>query len=159
MIINLKKQQIMENSFKAPQLLLRLALGITFLTPVFDRLGILGRAGTGNIEWGNWENFINYTATLMPYFDRPMVNIMGLTATIAEAAIAVGLIAGFKTKYVALGSCILTLTFIVFMATSVGIQKPINFGVFTASAASFLLSKIQNYNWSIDNLLKSEDKS
>ena len=148
----------MENSFKTPQLLLRLAIGITFLTPVLDRLGILGRAGTGNIEWGNWENFINYTTTLMPYFDRPMVNVMGLIATIAETAIAVGLIIGFKTKYVALGSCILTLTFIIFMATSVGIQKPINFGVFTASAASLLLSRISQYQWSIDNILQSNDK-
>lgn len=148
----------MENSFKTPQLLLRLAIGITFLTPVLDRLGILGRAGTGNIEWGNWENFINYTTTLMPFFDRPMVNVMGLIATIAETTIAVGLIIGFKTKYVALGSCILTLTFIVFMATSVGIQKPINFGVFTASAASLLLSKISHYQWSIDNLFKRNDK-
>jgi putative oxidoreductase len=148
----------MENSFKTPQLLLRLAIGITFLTPVLDRLGILGRAGTGNIEWGNWENFINYTTTLMPFFERPMVNVMGLIATIAEATIAVGLIVGCKTKYVALGSCLLTLTFIVFMATSVGIQKAINFGVFTASAASFLLSKIQYYHWSIDSLFNSNDK-
>jgi putative oxidoreductase len=146
----------MENSFKTPQLLLRLAIGMTFLTPVLDRLGILGAAGTGNIEWGNWENFINYTSTLMPFFDRPMVNVMGLIATISETIIAVGLIIGFKTKYVALGSCLLTLTFIVFMATSVGIQKPINFGVFTASAASFLLSRIQDYQWSIDNLFKSD---
>lgn len=143
----------MENSFKTPQLLLRLAIGITFLTPVLDRLGILGAAGTGNIEWGNWENFIDYTTTLMPYFDRPMVNVMGLVATVAEATIAIGLIIGFKTKYAALGSCLLTLTFILFMATSVGIQKPINFGVFTASAASFLLSRIQYYQWSVDNFL------
>jgi uncharacterized membrane protein YphA (DoxX/SURF4 family) len=148
----------MENSFKTPQLLLRLAIGLTFLTPVLDRLGLLGRAGTGNIEWGNWKNFIDYTATLMPFFDKSMVNIMGLIATILEATIAVALIIGFKTKYAALGSCILTLTFIVFMATSVGIQKPINFGVFTASAASLLLSKIQYYPWSIDNFLKRDGK-
>jgi putative oxidoreductase len=145
----------METSFKTPQLLLRLAIGITFLTPVLDRLGILGAAGTGNIEWGNWENFINYTTTLMPFFDRPMVNVMGLIATIAETTIAIGLIIGFKTRYVALASCLLTLTFILFMATSVGIQKPINFGVFTASAASFLLSYIPNYKWSVDNAIKS----
>lgn len=147
----------MENSFKTPQLLLRLAIGITFLTPVLDRLGILGAAGTGNIEWGNWENFINYTTTLMPFFDRPMVNVMGLIATVSEATIAIALIIGFKTKYAALGSSLLTLTFIIFMATSVGIQKPINFGVFTASAASFLLSRIQQYKWSIDNLINGID--
>ncbi|TCC99474.1 DoxX family membrane protein [Pedobacter hiemivivus] len=143
----------MENSFKVPQLLLRGALGITFLTPVLDRLGILGPIGTGNIEWGNWDNFINYTSTLMPYLSRPMVDVMGGIATFSEFTIAVLLIIGFKTKYAAIGSSLLTFTFILFMTTSVGIQKPINFGVFTASAASLLLSYIPIYKWSIDNLL------
>ncbi|MBG6236255.1 putative membrane protein YphA (DoxX/SURF4 family) [Pedobacter sp. CAN_A7] len=144
----------MEDSFKIPQLLLRSALGITFLTPVFDRLGILGPMGTGNIEWGNWENFIDYTSLLMPYLDRPLTNIMGGIATASEFTIAVLLIIGFKTKHAALGSCLLTLTFILFMATSVGIQKPINFGVFTATTASLLLAQIPRYKWSIDNLNK-----
>lgn len=142
----------MEDSFKIPQLLLRCALGITFLTPVLDRLGILGTAGTGNIEWGSWENFINYTTTLMPYLDRSVTNVMGGIATISELIIAICLIIGFKTKHVAIGSCLLTFTFILFMATSVGIQKPINFGVFTASAASLLLSYVPKYKWSIDHL-------
>lgn len=148
----------MENTFKIPQLLLRLAIGITFLTPVFDRLGFLGAAGTGNVEWGNWGNFIDYTTTLMPFLERPIVNVMGGIATASEFIIAVLLIIGFKTKYAALGSCLLTLTFILFMTTSVGIQKPINYGVFTASAASLLLAQIPNYKWSIDGLFKSDLK-
>lgn len=144
----------MEDNFKIPQLLLRFALGITFLTPVLDRLGFLGAPGTGNIEWGNWDNFIGYTSTLMPYLDRPATNLMGGIATGSEFLIAVCLIIGFKTRYAALGSCLITFTFILFMATSVGIQKPINFGVFTASAASFLLFRIDGYKWSIDKLLE-----
>jgi len=146
----------MEDNFKIPQLLLRCALGITFLTPVLDRLGFLGPLGTGNIEWGNWENFINYTSTLMPYFDRSVTNIMGGIATVGEFLIAIFLIVGFKTKYAALGSSLITLTFTLFMATSVGIQKPINFGVFTATTASFLLSRIAAYEWSIDNLIEKK---
>ncbi|OIV40059.1 DoxX family protein [Flavobacterium johnsoniae] len=143
----------MDDKFKIPQLLLRYALGITFLTPVSDRLGLLGAAGTGNIEWGNWQNFIDYTTTLMPVFDRPIVNILGGIATIAELFIGIFLIIGFKTKWSARAASLLTLTFIVFMTLSVGIQKPVNYGVFTASAASLLLSFIPNYKWSLDNLL------
>lgn len=146
----------MEDKFKIPQLLLRCALGITFLTPVFDRLGILGKPGIGNIEWGNWENFINYTSTLMPVFDRPIVNVMGAVATVSELLIGILLIIGLKTKYAALGASLVTLTFIVFMTLSLGIQKPINYGVFTASAAGFLLSFMPKYNWSIDNLLNKK---
>jgi uncharacterized membrane protein YphA (DoxX/SURF4 family) len=143
----------MEDKIKLPQLFLRIALGITFLTPVLDRLGLLGPMGKGNIEWGNWQNFISYTSTLMPYFDRSVTNIMGGIATISEFMIAISLILGFKTKYAALGSCLLTLTFILFMTTSVGIQKPINFGVFTATTASFLLFRINVYKWSADDIL------
>ena len=146
----------MQDKFKIPQLLLRCALGITFLTPVCDRLGILGQPGTGNIEWGNWENFIDYTTTLMPIFNRPLVNIMGGIATVAELLISVFLIIGLKTRYAAIGACLITLTFILFMTVSVGIQKPINYGVFTASAAGFLLSFIPSYRWSLDNLFKNK---
>jgi putative oxidoreductase len=144
----------MEDKFKFPQLLLRYALGITFLTPVLDRLGLLGQPGVGNIEWGNWDNFINYTTTLMPIFDRPLVNTMGAIATVSELLISICLIVGFKTKQAALGASLITLTFIIFMTLSVGIQKPINYGVFTASAAGFLLSFIPNYSYSLDNMLK-----
>ncbi|ETZ20969.1 DoxX family protein [Pedobacter sp. V48] len=149
----------MENTFKIPQLLLRFALGITFLTPVLDRLGILGEPGIGNIEWGNWENFIKYTTTLMPIFDRPMVNIMGMVATISEMTVGVCLILGLKTKYSALGAALITFTFIVFMTISLGIQKPINYGVFTASAASLLLSFVPKYSWSLDNLLNKKKEN
>lgn len=147
----------MKDSFKIPQLLLRCALGITFLTPVSDRLGLLGKAGTGNIEWGNWENFINYTTTLMPFLDRPAVNVMGGIATGSELVIGILLIIGFKTKYAALAASLLTSTFILFMIFSVGIQKPINFGVFTAATASLLLSYIPNYHWSLDSFFKKKE--
>lgn len=146
----------MQDKFKIPQLLLRFALGITFLTPVLDRLGILGQPNTGNIEWGNWENFINYTATLMPVFDRPVVNALGGIATVSEFFIGVFLILGYKTRYAALGASLITLTFIIFMTLSVGVQKPINYGVFTASAAGFLLFCVPDYHWSLDKLLKRE---
>lgn len=148
----------MEDSFKIPQLLLRYALGITFLTPVADRLGILGAPGTGNIEWGNWNNFIDYTSTLMPVFDRPMVNVMGGIATVAELLVGICLIIGFKTKYAAIGASLITFTFIVFMTLSVGIQKPVNYGVFTAAAAGLVLSRISIYKWSMDNLLNKKTK-
>src|SRR4051812_5151170 len=119
----------MEDRFKIPQLLLRCALGITFLTPVLDRLGFLGQPGVGNIEWGNWENFINYTATLMPVFARPVVHVLGAIATISELLIGILLIMGLKTRYAALGAALITCTFVIFMTLSVGIQKPINYGV------------------------------
>jgi putative oxidoreductase len=146
------KIMFMEISFKIPQLLLRIALGVGFLTTVSDRLGLLGPLGTSkNIEWGNWQNFISYTATLMPFLDRPVVNIMGGIATLSEAIIAILLIVGFKTKLAALSSCALTLIFGLAMTTFLGIKAPINFGVFIISTASLLLATIPYYKWSIDS--------
>lgn len=141
----------MENSFKIPQLLLRIALGIGFLVTVSDRLGFLGPMGTNNIEWGNWHNFINYTGTLMPFLDRPAVNIMGSIATLSEAIIGILLITGFKTRQAAIASCLLTLIFAISMTVFLGIKAPINFAVFPVCVASLLLSTIPVYEWSIDN--------
>ena len=144
-------------SFKIPQLLLRIALGTGFLVTVSDRLGFLGSMGTTNknIEWGNWDNFINYTGTLMPFLDKPVVNIMGGIATLAETVIGILLITGFKTRQAAIGSCVLTLTFALAMSIFLGIKAPINFAVFPVCTASLLLATVPVYEWSIDNYLTS----
>jgi uncharacterized membrane protein YphA (DoxX/SURF4 family) len=134
---------------KIPQLLLRFALGIGFLATVSDRLGLLGPFGNKNIEWGNWSSFIDYTGTLMPFLERPLVNIMGGIATIAEAIIGIALIIGFKTKIAAISSCVLTLIFAIAMTLFLGIKAPINFGVFIISTASLLLATIPDYKWNI----------
>jgi putative oxidoreductase len=148
----------MKNSFKIPQLLLRIALGAGFLVTVSDRLGVLGPLGTKNIEWGNWDNFITYTGTLMPFLDRPAVNIMGGIATLAEAVIGILLIIGLKTRYAAIGSCVLTLIFALSMTLFLGIKAPINFAVFPVCTASLLLATIPVYDWSIDYAFTGETK-
>jgi putative oxidoreductase len=148
----------MKNSFKIPQLLLRIALGAGFLVTISDRLGLLGPFGNRNIEWGSWENFISYTNTLMPFLDKPAVNIMGAMATLAEAAIGILLIIGFKTRQVAIGSCILTLIFAISMTLFLGIKAPINFAVFPFCTASLLLATMPAYEWSIDQSFAATDK-
>jgi uncharacterized membrane protein YphA (DoxX/SURF4 family) len=145
----------MKSSFKIPQLLLRISLGIGFLVTVSDRIGILGPLGNRNIEWGNWDNFIKYTGTLMPFLDKPAVNIMGSIATLAEAVIGILLIIGFKTRLAAISSCILTLIFALAMSLFLGIKASINFSVFPVCTASLLLATIPVYKWSIDDFSTS----
>jgi putative oxidoreductase len=146
----------MKNEFSIPQLFLRLALGIGYIFPVLDRLGILGPAGTNNIAWGNWENFIGYTNTLLPFLGKPAAGIMGLIATLAEGIFAILLITGYKTRWAAQGSFLLTLTFGFCMAVFIGIKAPFNYSVFADSAASLLLACIPVYKWSLDNYLSKE---
>ncbi|KIC00796.1 hypothetical protein OA88_17255 [Flavobacterium sp. JRM] len=143
----------MKNTQQIAQIFLRLALGIGFILPVMDRLGMLGAPGEPNVGWGNWANFVNYTNSLMPYLNHDIVNVMGIIATLAEVLFGVLLIIGFKTKLSAYGSFALTLSFALSMLLFAGYRAPFNYSVFTASAASLLLASIPVYNWSIDKLL------
>lgn len=132
------------------QLYLRLALGIGFILPVLDRIGLLGLPGEPNVGWGNWANFIDYTHSLMPYLSRDIANILGGIASLAEVVFGVMLIIGYKTRYAALGSGILTLLFALSMLLFAGYRAPFNYSVFVCSAASFLLSGLSHYKWSMD---------
>src|ERR1700710_2241542 len=93
------------------QLYLRLSLGTGFLLPVTDRLGWLGPAGQHNVDWGRWDNFVAYTHLLMPYLSRPLTNLMGILATLAEVCFGLQFLLGYKIKLAAWGAFLLTLTF------------------------------------------------
>ena len=49
--------------------LLRLALGISFLSAVADRFGFWGVYGQPNVSWGNYARFVDYTAKLNSFAD------------------------------------------------------------------------------------------
>jgi uncharacterized membrane protein YphA (DoxX/SURF4 family) len=144
----------MKNHTNYSQLYLRLAIGLGFIYPVLDRIGWVGAAGETNIAWGNWQAFLDYTHVLMPILPRGLSDVMGLIATLAEVLFGVLLIVGFKTRYVAIGSFILTLSFAICMTITLGIKAPFNYSVFAVSAGALLLSAIPYYRWSIDNLKK-----
>ena len=142
----------MKNKYDGAQLFLRLALGIGFLLPTMDRLGILGPAGTAGNAWGNWDNFVSYTNTLMPYLSRPVTQIFAVLATLGEFVFGIVLILGFQTRNAAKGSFILLLLFALSMLFFAGYRAPFSYSVFTACAASLLLSALPNYRWSVDYL-------
>ncbi len=141
----------MKNTFDIPQLFLRLALGVGFLLPVMDRFGWLGAVGINGNAWGNWEKFVTYTNSLMPYLSRSLTGIMATVATIAEIVFGITLLIGFKVRLVAFGSFLLTLMFALSMFTFLGPRIPFNFSVFVDSAAALLLAYVPDYRWSILN--------
>ncbi|WP_315818461.1 hypothetical protein [Paraflavitalea speifideaquila] len=69
-----------------------------------------------------------------------------------EIVFGVLLLAGWFTKWAAIGSGVLLLCFALSMAVAFGITSPLNYSVFTASAGSFLLAVMPAYAWSIDAL-------
>nr|WP_199158052.1 DoxX family protein [Pedobacter sp. ASV2] len=141
----------MNNSTSKAQFLLRLALGIGFIFPVLDRLGVLGSPGGYAVSWGNWTNFINYTNSLMPYLNRQLASFSGAVATIGEVIFGIMLIIGLKTKWAAYGSFILTLIFALSMLFFADYRAPFNYSVFVVSFSSLLLATLPEQKWSVDS--------
>ena len=137
------------------QLFTRLALGIGFLWPVMDRLGWLGAPGSGSVAWGDWDSFVTYTNTLIPFANRGITNVMAFAATLAEIVFGICLIAGYKIRLVALGGAALTLTFAFCMAIFISPDAPLNYPVFVFSSGNLLLATISSYRWSVDDFMES----
>lgn len=131
---------------------LRLALGLGFLSAVGDRFGLWGASGSPLVAWGNFHNFLVYTAKVNPWFPAGWAPLVGWIATVCEIVVGIGLIAGIYTRILAFLGGWLTLAFALGMAFGLGIKAPLNYSVFAVSAGSFLLACAAPYPWSIDAL-------
>jgi thiosulfate dehydrogenase (quinone) large subunit len=120
---------------------LRTSLSAGFLSAVADRFGFWGKAHSA---WGDWHTFIQYTQTLNPWFSEPVVQFLGGLSTLLEILFAFGLITRFKTIFTATGSGILLLLFALAMTFSKSVKAPLDYSVFTASAAAFYLAVLYN---------------
>ena len=121
------------------QWLLRLSLAAGFLSAVADRFGLWGPAGAPSVAWGEWGAFVDYVATLNWFAPQPLVPILAWGATIAEITLALGLVVGWKLRWMALGSGGLLLLFALTMTFTLGIKAPLDYSVFAASFGAFFL--------------------
>jgi len=135
-------------------ILLRLALGVGFLSAVGDRFGIWGPSGAPHIVWGNFARFRQYTAQLNPWAPSGFVPVLAWTSTAAELVFGVALIAGFYTREVALASGVLLFLFAFGMTIGTGVKTALDASVFAAAAAAFALSVLGPGSWSLDGLLR-----
>lgn len=134
-------------------LYLRLALGAGFLSAVADRFGLWGRPGAPLVAWGNFQNFLHYTAVLNPWLPASWIPSVGWITTTCEAAFGIALILGYRTRLAAFATGLLTLAFALAMVSSLGVKAPLDYSVFAFSAGSFLLAVIGIYPWSVDSWL------
>lgn len=136
------------------QLFLRVGLGASYLCAGLDRFGVWGPPGAPDVSWGDWQHFMQYAQKLMFFLPYNVAEIFAAIASGGEIIFGVLLIAGFWTRWAAIGSGLLLLGFALAMTIALGITAPLNYSVFTASAGSFLLSTLPAYRWSIDGLRK-----
>jgi uncharacterized membrane protein YphA (DoxX/SURF4 family) len=134
-------------------LLLRMGLGVGFLSAVADRLGLWGAFGQPNVEWGNFSRFLEYTHTLNWYLPAGMILPLGIIATGAEILFGLLLIVGWRTRTASLLSGLLLLTFGVSMTLALGIKAPLNFAVLTGIGGALLLASRESFPFSVDELL------
>jgi len=114
----------------------RIALGVAFLSGIADRFGIYtGR----NVGYGNFAGFMDYTAKVNSFMPASTIPFLAWAATAAEFFLGAALVLGLWTRWVALGSAALLVLFGVAMAISFGIKSPLDYSVFSASAAALML--------------------
>ena len=129
-------------------IIMRIALATGFLSAVASRLSLWGSHSSG------WAGFLDYTKSVNSYAPASLVPVMAVVSTILETTFAILLLIGYKTRWSALGSSILTLFFAISMAYSFGLKEPLDYSVFAFSASAFLLSTVPDYPLSIDQIIK-----
>lgn len=113
------------------------ALGIGFLSGVADRFGIWrGR----NVGYGNFDGFIRYTAKVNSFMPASSIPFLAWAATGAELVLGIFLLLGLWPRWTALASAFLLILFGTAMAISFGAKSPLDYSVFSASAAAVLLA-------------------
>ncbi|MGC1633787.1 MAG: DoxX family protein [Gelidibacter sp.] len=137
-----------KNSVK---IFLRIAISLGFLSAVADRFGLWSKEVSA---WGNWDNFVQYTEVINPWFPITLVPTLAIIATAAEILFALCLLIGFKTELFAKLSGLLLLIFALSMTFSIGIKGAFDYSVFIASAGAFALSTMKQKYWEVDQLIR-----
>ena len=117
----------------------RLAIAAGFLSAVADRFGLWGPAGSARVAWGNWKNFVAYTAVLNFFLPRWSAPILAVVVTIAETTLGILLILGLWPRMTGAVSAALLCLFALAMSVALGMKAPLDYSVFSAAAAAGLL--------------------
>lgn len=136
----LSRQQKTLGSSQLASAFLRIALGAGFVSAVADRLGFWGPPGAPMVSWGNFHNFLIYTAKLNPWCPAGLLPSLGVVVTVAEAGLGILLILGLFTRVSAFLTGMISLAFALAMTVVSGVHSPLIYSVFPFSAASFLLA-------------------
>jgi uncharacterized membrane protein YphA (DoxX/SURF4 family) len=131
-----------ERILQVARILLRFALGVTFLVSVADRFGALGPNGARNVSWGDWKHFVQYAAVLNWFVPKALIPALSVLETAIETMLGVALLVGIWQRIVAWCSAGLLLSFALTMSVALGVVAPLSYSVFTAFGGAFLLGAI-----------------
>jgi uncharacterized membrane protein YphA (DoxX/SURF4 family) len=151
--MNSKAEHLSQRGSEIVRLFARFALGVSFLSAVADRFGLWGPYGGKNVSWGGFSRFVDYTGAVMSAFPSSLTLLFAWAATVAETLFGILLIAGFKIRLTSVLSGFLLLLFALGMSTGLGIKTPLDYSVFSAASAAFLLAFWEPDRFTLDKLL------
>lgn len=123
--------------------LLRAVIGLEFVLSVADRFGLLGPPGHG-VSWGDFAHFVAYTRQVNSFLPASSAPLLAVLATIAESAVGLALVLGFRTSYTARAAAVLLGLFGSAMVASGLIAAQFFYGVFVLAAAAWVVSESVN---------------
>ena len=123
-------------------ILLRVALGVTFLVACADRFGFLGAYGSRNVSWGDWKHFEQNVAILTWFVPKTLIPGLAAVETAIEATLGIALLVGIYPRIVAWSSAALLASFALTMSIAMGIVAPVSYSVFTAAGSALLLGAV-----------------
>jgi len=151
--MNSRDARLTENGAEIVSVFARFALGASFLSAVADRFGLWGPYGAKKVSWGDFAHFVGYTGEVLSHFPNSWTVSFAWAASVAETLLGILLIVGFKIRMVSVLSGLLVLSFAIGMATGLGIKTPLDYSVFSAAAAAFLLAFREPDRFTLDKRL------
>ncbi len=114
----------------------RVALGTAFLSAVASRFGLWD----GACDLKHFAKFLEYAGEVLSFLPRAAIPFFAWTATVCETSLGILLIGGLWLPWTGLASAFLLAMFGTAMAISFGLESPMDYSVFSASAAAVLLA-------------------
>jgi len=134
--------------------MLRIFVGIAFLSAIGDRLGIFGGPGTPGASWGSFRNFIIYTGQVNSFLPLTVIPTLAVIETVIEGLLGFGMLLGLGLRVAVLGSTVLLFLFGLAMTISLGLPSTFPFAVFVLATGTFLMTNVDSSFLSIDRLVR-----
>src|SRR5919109_117975 len=123
--------------------LLRIFIGLAFVSAILDRFGLLGGPGTPGIAWGNFRNFVAYTAQVNSFLPAAIIPALAIIETAIEATLGAAMLLGIRVRLASAGSSLLLWILGAAMTISLGIGSQFVYAVFVLAAGAWVLATLE----------------